>query len=127
MSIDPGAPPPLSRRERQLLDIVYRLGRATASEVRAELPDPLSDSAVRALLRVMEEKGHLTHEVDGPRYVYVATTPADVARRGALRHLIGTFFGGSASGLVSALADEELDDATLDELSRLIEEKRRRR
>lgn len=116
--------PALSRRERQLLDIVYRLGRATAAEVRAELPDPLSDSAVRALLRVLEDKGQLGHEVEGPRFVYYATTPAEVASRGALRHLLGTFFGGSATRLASALV-EEADPRTLDELARLIDEKRR--
>lgn len=127
MTSEPASPPPLSRRERQLMDLVYRLGRATAAELRAELPDPLSDSAVRTLLRVLEEKGHLAHAVEGPRYVYFATTPAEVARRGALRHLLGTFFGGSASRLVSALADEELDEAALDELSRLVEAKRRAR
>lgn len=121
----PPPPPALSRRERQLLDIVYRLGRATASELRAELPDPVSDSAVRTLLRLMEEKGHLRHEVDGPRYVYLATTPADVASRSALRHLLGTFFGGSPTALASALVDD-VDPATLDELARLVDEKRRR-
>lgn len=119
------APPPLSRRERQLLDIVYRLGRATAAEIRAELPDALSDSAVRTLLRLMEEKGHLAHDIDGPRYVYFATTPADVASRSALRHLLGTFFGGSPTRLASALLDETLDEHALDELARLVDEKRR--
>ena len=123
----PDAPPALSRRERQLLDIVYRLGRATASEIRAEIPDPLSDSSVRTMLRLMEDKGHLAHEVDGPRYVYFATTPAEVASRGALRHLLGTFFGGSATRLVSALVDDEqLDDPTLDALAQLVDERRRR-
>lgn len=127
MTTPPDDPPSLSRRERQLLDIVYRLGRATASEVRAELPDPLSDSSVRTMLRLMEEKGHLAHEVDGPRYVYFATTPAEVASRSALRHLLGTFFGGSAERLVSTLVDDEaVDPTTLDALARLVEERRRR-
>src|SRR6476646_6007795 len=102
MSTD-DAPPALSRRERQLLDIVYRLGRATAAEIRAELPDSPSDSSVRTLLRLLEEKGHLAHEVDGPRFVYSATTPPEVASRTALRHLLATFFAGSADRLVSAL------------------------
>lgn len=117
--------PALSRRERQLLDVVYRLGHATAAEIRAELDDAPSDSTVRTLLRLLEEKGHLTHEVDGPRYVYAATTPREVAGRGALRHLLGTFFGGSARRLVSALVDDEqLDERALDELARLVEERR---
>ena len=125
MSTDEG-PPALSRRERQLLDIVYRLGRATAAEIREQLPDSPSDSSVRTLLRLLEEKAHLTHEVDGPRYVYRATTPPDVAGRTALRHLIATFFGGSADRLVSALVDDEqLDQRALDELARLVEERRK--
>src|SRR5688500_1764701 len=107
-------PPALSRRERQILDIVYRLGRATATEIREQLADAPGDSSVRTLLRLMEEKGHLTHEVDGPRYVYRATTPPEVAGRSALRHLIATFFAGSADRLVHALVDDEqLDDRTL--------------
>lgn len=120
-------PPALSRRERQLLDIVYRLGRATAAEIRAELADSPSDSSVRTLLRLMEEKGHLAHEVDGPRYVYFATTPPEVASRSALRHLIQTFFGGSAQRLVSTLLDddEQIDEATLDALAQLVDEKRK--
>jgi predicted transcriptional regulator len=127
MTDAPPAPPALSRRERQLLDIVYRLDRSTATEIRAELPDTPSDSSVRTLLRVLEEKGHLAHEVDGPRYVWFATTPPEIARQGALRHLIGTFFGGSAERLVSALVDgEPLDDAALETLARLVEEKRKK-
>lgn len=126
MSTERPEPPALSRRERQLLDIVYRLDRATAAEIRAELPDPLSDSSVRTLLRLMEEKGHLAHEVDGPRYVYFATTPPEIASRTALRHLIATFFGGSPDRLVSTLVeDEQLDEDALDELARLIDERRK--
>ncbi|MEN0064562.1 MAG: BlaI/MecI/CopY family transcriptional regulator [Myxococcota bacterium] len=122
----PNEPPALSRRERQILDIVYRLGRATAAQVRAELANSPSDSSVRTLLRLMEEKGHLAHEVEGPRYVYFATTPPDVASRRALRHLIRTFFGGSPGELVSTLLDdEELDESTLDDLAKLVAEKRR--
>ncbi|MEQ1571292.1 MAG: BlaI/MecI/CopY family transcriptional regulator [Myxococcota bacterium] len=118
-------PPALSRRERQLLDIVYRLGRATAAEIREQLPDSPSDSSVRTLLRLLEDKGHLTHEVDGPRYVYLATRPREAAGRSALRHLISTFFDGSADRLVSALVDDEkLDGPALDELARLIDERR---
>lgn len=121
------APDPLalSRREREILDIVYRLGRATAAEVRSELSDRPSDSSVRTLLRLMEDKGHVRHEVDGPRFVYSATTPPEVASRQALRHLVHTFFGGSTQGLVSALVDDQLDDDALDALARLVEARRK--
>ena len=123
----PVQPPALSRRERQLLDIVYRLGRATAAEIREQLPDSPSDSSVRTLLRLLEDKGHLVHEVDGPRFVYLAATPPEVAGRTALRHLITTFFGGSADRLVTALVDDEqLDEHALDELARLVDARRRR-
>jgi predicted transcriptional regulator len=126
MSDDRPDPPALSRRERQLLDIVYRLGRATAAEIRAELPDSPSDSSVRTLLRLMEDKGHLAHEVDGPRYVYFATMPPDVASRRALHHLIRTFFGGSPQRLVSTLLDDELlDDEALEALAQLVDDKRK--
>ena len=124
MSTDDG-PPALSRRERQLLDIVYRLERATAAEIREQLPDSPGDSSVRTLLRLLEDKGHLTHEVDGPRYVYRASTPPEVAGRTALRHVLATFFSGSADRLVSALVeDEQLDEDALAELARLIDERR---
>ncbi|MCB9688827.1 MAG: BlaI/MecI/CopY family transcriptional regulator [Alphaproteobacteria bacterium] len=114
--------PPLSRREREILDIVYRLGRVTAAEVREQLSGSPSDSSVRTILRLMEEKGHLTHEVDGPRYVYVATTPPEVASRRAVRHLVQTFFGGDPRRLVSALLDDEqLDESELEELARLVD------
>lgn len=118
--------PTLSRREREILDIVYRLGQATAAQVRAELVDSPSDSSVRTLLRLMEEKGHLDHRVDGPRFVYFATTPPEVASRRALQHLVRTFFGGSVDQLVSTLIDDdELDDDALDALAKLVEDKRR--
>ena len=121
----PTTPPALSRRERQILDIIYRLGRATAADVRAALADPPSDSSVRTLLRLMETKGHLDHEVDGPRYVYFATTPPEVAGQRALNHLIHTFFGGSPQRLVSSLIDdEELGQEALDALAQLVEAKR---
>ncbi len=108
------------------MDIVYRLERVTAADVRAELPDPPSDSSVRTLLRLLEEKGHLAHESVGPRYVYFATTPPDVAGRRALRHLIRTFFDGSPEQLVSTLlSDEPVDETTLDALARLVDEKRK--
>ena len=88
------------------MDIVYRNGKATAAEIHDGLPDPPVAAAVRTLLRILEEKGHLRHEKDGPRHVYFPTTPRSVAQRSAVRHLIGTFFGGSRSAAVAALLDE---------------------
>jgi predicted transcriptional regulator len=96
----------LSRRERQIMDIVYRHGRATAAEIHGELPSPPCAAAVRTLLRILEEKGHLRHEKDGPRHVYYPTTPRTVAQRSAVKHLIGTFFNGSRSAAIAALIDE---------------------
>lgn len=107
------------------MDVIYQHGRATAAEVRDGLADPPSYSAVRALLRLLEEKGHVRHEQDGPRYVYVPITPKDDAGRSALRHLVSTFFGGSVEDAVSALIDEseeELDEETLARLAQRIEE-----
>src|ERR687884_605634 len=95
----------LSRRERQIIDILYAHGRATAAEVQAALPDPPSYSAVRAMLRILEEKGHVHHEQDGPRYVYLPTIAPERAKRSALKHLIQTFFNGSAEQAISALLD----------------------
>jgi predicted transcriptional regulator len=118
---------PLSRRERQIMDVVYRLGRATAAEVKEALPDPPSYSSVRALLRVLEEKGHLRHEQDGPRYVFMPTVPRDKARRSALRQLVQTFFEGSTAQAVAALLGEpgaKLTDDDLDRLSHLIDQAR---
>lgn len=114
----------LSRRERQILDILYQHGRATAADVQAALPEPPSYSAVRALLRILEEKGHVRHEQDGPRYVYVPTLGRDNAKRSALRHILQTFFDGSAEQAISALLDDssaKLSRAELDRLARLIE------
>ena len=101
----------LGRRERQIMDAVYRLGTASAAEVRSELPDPPSYSAVRAMLRLLEEKGLLTHEQDGLRYVYRPTVAREQARRSALRHLVQTFFGGSPAQAAAALL--EMSDAKL--------------
>lgn len=114
----------LSRRERQILDILYKNGRATAAEVQAVLPEPPSYSAVRALLRILEEKGHVRHEQDGPRYVYLPTVARDNAKRSALRHILQTFFDGSAEQAISALLDDssaKLSSAELDRLARLID------
>ena len=96
----------LSRRERQIMDIVYRRGQATAAEIHDQLPDAPCAAAVRTLLRILEDKGHLRHEKDGPRHVYFPTTPRTVAQRSAVRHLIGTFFGGSRTAAVAALLEE---------------------
>jgi BlaI family transcriptional regulator, penicillinase repressor len=115
----------LSRRERQIMDVLYQLGEATAAEVMERLPDPPSYSAVRAMLRLLEEKGHLQHEQDGPRYVYKPTLAHDKAQRSALKHLVETFFEGSAEQAVAALLDlskTKLSDDELDRLSQLIEQ-----
>src|SRR6186997_204435 len=107
----------LSRRERQMMDILYARGRASAAEIHEALPDAPTYSAVRAKLRVLEEKGHVRHEEESLRYVYLPTTPRDAARKSALRHLISTFFAGSVEDAVAALLDlsaAELDTANLD-------------
>jgi predicted transcriptional regulator len=117
----------LSRRERQIMDVIYRRGRATAAEVLEDIPDPPSYSAVRALLRLLEEKGHVHHEQDGPRYIYTPTVNRDRARKSALKHVVRTFFDGSATDAVAALLDSEarLDSAELDRLSAMIEHARK--
>ena len=125
-SKDPGIS--LSRRERQIMDAIYRRGQATAAEVLEDLPDPPSYSAVRAMLRVLEEKGHLRHDQQGPRYVFLPTVPRDKARRSALKQLVQTFFEGSTEQTVAALLDlsaSKLSDAELDRLSQLINEARK--
>lgn len=111
--------PPLSRRERQIMDIAYRLGSATAADVLAALPDPPSYSAVRAMLRILEEKGHLTHRHDGPRYVYSPVVPRTAARQSALRSLVRTFFDGSATQAAAALLDMSGSRLTPDEAEQL--------
>jgi predicted transcriptional regulator len=110
------------------MDVVYRLSRATAAEVLDALPDAPSYSTIRALLRVLEEKGHLKHEQDGPRYVFLPTVARDKARRSALRQLVQTFFEGSTAQAVAALLGEpgsNLSDEELDRLSRLIDQARK--
>lgn len=115
----------LSRRERQIMDVVYQRGRVTAAEVLDALPDPPSYSAVRALLRVLEEKGHLRHRRDGARYVFLPTVPRETARRSALARVVRTFFGGSTQAAVAALIDQSsLSDADLDRLRDLIDRAR---
>jgi predicted transcriptional regulator len=118
----------VSRRERQILDILYQSGRASAAEVQAALPDPPSYSAVRALLRILEDKGHVRPEQDGPRYVYAPTLPRNNAQRSALRHILQTFFNGSTEQAISALLDDQstrLSSAELDRLASLINDARK--
>lgn len=109
------------------MDVLFRHGRATAAEVQAQLPDPPSYSAVRAMLRILETKGHTRHEQDGPRYVYVPTLARNKAKRSALKHLLNTFFEGSAEQVVAALLEvsgDELSEADLTKLRRLIDDAR---
>jgi BlaI family transcriptional regulator, penicillinase repressor len=117
-------PKTLSRRERQMMDILYRRGRATASEIRSALPDPPSYSAVRAKLRVLEEKGHVRHQEQSLRYVYLPIVPRDKARQSALRHMLATFFDNSTEQAITALLSLKgggLAREKLDRLSELIE------
>jgi predicted transcriptional regulator len=118
----------LSRRERQIMDAVYRRGQASAAEVLKGLPDPPSYSAVRALLKILETKGHLRHKKDGPRYVYVPTRPRNDAARAALKDVLKTFFEGSPEKAVAALldvADAGLSPETAKNLTRMIEQARK--
>jgi predicted transcriptional regulator len=119
----------LGPRERQIMSVIYRLGQATAAEVRAELPDAPSNSAVRGMLRLLEEKGHLRHHLDGPRYVYEpAVDPARVSRN-AMKDLVRTFFNNSAGSAVTAMLgmyEGRLKDDDLDRLEAAIEQARKR-
>jgi BlaI family penicillinase repressor len=115
----------LSRRERQMMDILYQKGRATAGEIHEALPDPPSYSAVRAKLRVLEEKGHIRHEEEALRYVYLPVVARDSARRSALRHMVSTFFGGRLEETVAALLDisaSNLSEQDLKRISELVEQ-----
>ena len=109
----------LSRRERQIMDLLFRRGKATAADVQRELPEAPSYSAVRALLRILEDKGHVRHEQDGPRYVYVPRHTLHNARRSALRHVVQTFFEGSTEQAMAALIDENGRRLSDDELRRM--------
>ncbi len=109
----------LSRRERQIMDIIYEMKEATALQVLERLPSPPSYSAVRALLRVLEDKGHLLHRPDGPRYVYLPRLAKDKARKSALAHLKRTFFDGSTAEVVAALLDMSEDDLSDEDYARL--------
>lgn len=119
----------LSNRERQIMDVLYREGKATAAEVQSQLPDPPSYSAVRATLRILEEKGQVRHEKDGPRYVFRPSVARETAKRTAVRHLLTTFFDGSAEMAVATLLDESASDLSksdLDRLEQLIDEARKK-
>jgi BlaI family penicillinase repressor len=109
----------LSRRERQIMDFLFSRGRASAAEVLAGIPDPPSYSAVRALLRTLEDKGHVVHEEQGRAYVYKPTIGRDQARKSALKHLLKTFFGGSTEQAMAALLDLPGQRMGKDELERL--------
>lgn len=118
----------LSRRERQIMDVLYARGRATAQDVLDALPDPPSYSTVRALLRVLEGKGHVRHEQDGPRYVFLPVVTRAKARRSALRRVLDTFFDGSTEQTVAALLDlqsSKLDPQELERLAKLIDKARK--
>ena len=118
----------LSRRERQIMNVLHRKGQASAADIEEALPDAPSYSAVRAHLRTLEEKGHVRHETEQLRYVYFPTVNPERARKSAVRHLVDTFFGGSHGDAVAALLDPKsakLPKADLDRLARLIEEARR--
>jgi predicted transcriptional regulator len=109
----------LSRRERQIMDVLYRLGRATAAEILENLPDPPGYSAVRAMLRVLEEKKHIRHEEKDLRYVFIPIVTRDKARRSAVRHMLDTFFEGSPEQAVATLLDVSGRDLSKDDFDRL--------
>ena len=114
----------LTRRERQIMDILYKHGKATANEVLDELPGNPHYSTVRTQLRVLEEKGHVTHEEAGVKYVYMPAVPRRAARKSALRHLVDTFFDGSAEQVVAAVLGGEgarLSDEELDRIAELVD------
>jgi predicted transcriptional regulator len=114
-------PDPLTRREREIMDILHRRGRATAHEVLEDLADPPSYSAVRTFLRLLEEDGHIRHEQDGPRYIYMPTVARRDAQRSAMAHLVDTFFDGSIEEAVSSLVSKsKLSTDELDRIAALI-------
>jgi predicted transcriptional regulator len=118
----------LSRRERQIMDLLFRVGRATAAEVMDGLPDAPSYSAVRALLRILEQKGHIRHEEEGRAYVYLPTVRRDAARQRAMAHLLMTFFDNSAEQALAALLalkGEKMSEGELDRMARLIDAAKR--
>ena len=114
----------LSRRERQIMDILYRRGSATAAEIREDLPEAPSYSAVRAMLRILEDKGHLKHHADGPRYIFTPVVSRPAAQKSALKQMVRTFFDGSATQAVAALLDmsaRNLSDDELEQLGKLVD------
>ena len=114
---------PLSRRERQVMNIIYARGHATAAEIHEALPDPPTFSATRAVIRTLEEKGHITHQEQGLRYIYRPVVPPEKARRSAVSQLVTTFFQGSPTRLMAALLDgstAKMSDEELDALERII-------
>src|SRR5213082_470046 len=118
----------LSRRERQIMEILFQRGKASASEVREAMEDAPSYSAVRAMLRVLEDKGHVRHQAEGLRYVYVPTVAKEKAKRAAVKHLLDTFFAGSPEQIVAALLDvssTDLTGAELDRMAAMIEKARK--
>ncbi len=118
----------LSRREREIMDIVYKMGRASVAQVLERIPDPPSYSAVRALLRVLEEKGHLIHIQEGSRYIYFPTLPREEARQNALKHVMQTFFDNSTEDAVAALlniSEGKLSETDYKRLSELIKKARK--
>jgi predicted transcriptional regulator len=121
--------PSLSRREREIMDIVYRRGRAAAADVLADLDDPPGYSTVRTLLKILEDKGHLKHERSGTRFVYLPTVSRERAQRSALQRLMQTFFDGSAEKAMAAMLDistRKLSDEQLDRLAQLIDDAKQR-
>ena len=127
MSRKPSTPTPLSKRERQIVDILYRRKTATAGEIQEALPDPPTYSAVRATLRILEDKGHIRHEPGSLPYRYAPTVAPDRARRSALRHIVDTFFDGSVEQVVSTLIDESAGTLSAQQLDRLYDLIRRAR
>ena len=111
--------PDLSRRERLIMDFLFRVGRGSAADVLAGIPEPPSYSAVRAMLRILEEKGHVRHEEEGRAYIYFPTTRKETARKSALQHLLRTFFDGSTEDAVAALLDLKGARMSGDELARI--------
>jgi predicted transcriptional regulator len=112
-------PDPLTRREREIMDILHRRGRATAHEVMGDLADPPSYSAVRTFLRLLEDRGHVRHEQDGPRYVYAPTVARRDAQRSAIAHLVDTFFDGSIENAVATLVESSKPKLSAQELNRI--------
>jgi predicted transcriptional regulator len=111
----------LSRRERQIMDVLFQRGSMAAAEIHEALPDPPSYSAVRAMLRVLEDKGHVKHQEEGLKYVYAPVVAREKAKRSAVKHVMETFFNGSAEQIVAALLDVSSTKLTRDELDRMAE------